>query len=263
MLKIDFSGKTVLVCGSTQGIGLASAIMFAQNGANVVLLARNKEKLEEVVASLPKSGNQHHKYLVADFQEPEQIRDEILQVLGPEPKVDILINNTGGPAPGPAHTADPLDFEKAFSMHLLANHNLAQLVLPHMKRQSWGRIINIISTSVKAPLPGLGVSNTIRGAVASWSKTLANELGGYGITVNNVLPGATKTERLFGLIKSKAAKNNISEEEVERQMKGEIPAARFANPEEVAAAVLFLSSDAAAYINGTSLPVDGGRIPSL
>ena len=177
--------------------------------------------------------------------------------------VHILINNTGGPAPGPAHLAKAEEFLLAFQAHLINNHQLMQLCLPGMKQAGYGRIINIISTSVKIPLPNLGVSNTIRGAVGNWAKTLANELAAFGITVNNVLPGATATERLTGIIKNKANKFNISEEDAREEMKAEIPAKRFAQPEEIAYAAAFLASPAAAYINGINVPVDGGRTGNL
>ena len=174
-----------------------------------------------------------------------------------------MVNNTGGPASGPVFTAEIQAFEDAFTQHLKCNHVLAQEVVPGMKEADFGRIINIISTSVKQPLDGLGVSNTIRGAVANWSKTLANELAEFGITVNNVLPGATSTERLAEIIKDKAAKTGKSTEEISRAMKNSIPAKRFAQPGEIANAVAFLASEAAAYINGINVPVDGGRTKSL
>jgi 3-oxoacyl-[acyl-carrier protein] reductase len=175
----------------------------------------------------------------------------------------VLVNNTGGPAGGPIFSAEIEEFERAFTQHLKCNHLLVQAVVPFMKTQCFGRIVNIISTSVKQPLDGLGVSNTVRGAVASWSKTLANELGQFGITVNNVLPGATGTERLSEIIKNKAHRTGMSFEAVSAAMKNAAPAKRFAQPEEVAAAIVFLASEKASFINGINVPVDGGRTKSL
>ncbi|MGG8497195.1 SDR family oxidoreductase [Tenacibaculum sp. TC6] len=258
-MNLEIQYKNALVCGSTQGIGKATAILLAQEGVNVTLIARNEEKLKEVVAKLP-NNNQKHGYLVADFSDPEGLKAK----LQASPlNYHILVNNTGGPAGGPVFNAKLEEFEKAFTQHLKCNHVLVQALVPFMKEAGYGRIINIISTSVKQPLDGLGVSNTIRGAVANWSKTLANELGVFGITVNNVLPGATATERLNEIINNKAEKTGKTKEEIAESMKNASPAKRFAQPEEVANAVVFLASEKASFINGINVPVDGGRTKSL
>lgn len=259
-MTIDFTNKNALVCGSTQGIGKATAVQLAALGANVTLVARNEEKLKAVLAELKNSGSQLHSYIVADFQEPIALREKVEAT---NTTFHILINNTGGPAGGPVFKADLESFESAFTQHLKCNHMLVQAVVPGMEKSCFGRIINVISTSVKQPLAGLGVSNTIRGAVANWSKTLAGELGAHGITVNNVLPGATGTERLKQIITNKAEKTGQSFDEVANAMKNDIPAKRFAQPEEIANAIVFLASDAASYINGINVPVDGGRTKSL
>lgn len=258
-MNIDLTNKTAIVCGSTQGIGRAIAIQFAASGANVILIARNEESLRKVLRELPATKKQNHNFIVAEFSEPESLKKKIFNFVSENPPVQILVNNTGGPKAGDAISADTSEFIQTFSNHLICNQILVQSVVEGMKKEKYGRIINIISTSVKQPLKGLGVSNTIRGAVASWSKTLAGELASFGITVNNVLPGATKTERLFSLFenKSKASGKNI--EEVKSEWMKEIPAGRFAEPEELAYAVTFLASEYAAYINGINLPVDGGR----
>jgi 3-oxoacyl-[acyl-carrier protein] reductase len=264
------SGKKALVCGATQGIGRACAFELARLGASVTLLARNEERLlrvrDEIAAAegaRAGSGAPRHEFLRADFAEPDSVRAVVARHVERTGPVEILLNNTGGPAAGPIVEADPEAFLAGFSAHLICNQILAQTLLPGMKQAGYGRIINIISTSVKQPIRGLGVSNTIRGAVASWAKTLAGELAPFGITVNNVLPGATVTERLRSLIRSKARAAGVAEDEVERQMKSEIPMGRFAGPEEIAAAAGFLATPAAAYITGISLPVDGGRISCL
>lgn len=255
--------KTALVCGSTQGIGMATAIKLASMGANVVLVARNEEKLKEVIEKLEKNLGQKHTYLVADFSKPNELKAIITEFIKSGNKINILINNTGGPKGGPIIEATTDEFLNTFNQHLICNHILVQAIYPGMIESGYGRIVNVISTSVKQPLPNLGVSNTIRGAVASWSKTLAGELGQYGITVNNVLPGATNTIRLQGIAEAKAAKTGESVSEIFEEMAGESPMKRIAQPEEVAAAIAFLASPEASYINGINVPVDGGRTKSL
>lgn len=262
-MNLELSGKRALVCGSSQGIGRAVAVELAILGASVILLGRNAERLEQVRSLLSKKGEQTHHVLVADFNRPEEVKssvDKHLAVTGP---VNILVNNTGGPLPGPAHTADSSAFLEAFNQHLICNQLLVQALLPGMKDSHYGRIINIISTSAKQPIPNLGVSNTIRGAVASWAKTLAGELGRFGITVNNVLPGSTDTLRLSAIVDNKAAKFGKTRDEVVAEEKAVIPLGRFAQPEEIAYAVAFLASPSAAYITGINLPVDGGRTSCL
>lgn len=261
-MELSLTGKRALVCGSTQGIGKASAIELAALGASVTLVARDKAKLKDALKELPQVKGQMHNSLVADFNFPERLQSTLEKHLSSE-TVHILINNTGGPPAGPVFSASLDEFTKAFANHLLCNQVLVQALVPGMKKARYGRIINIISTSVKIPIRGLGVSNTIRGAVANWSKTLATELGPFGITVNNVLPGAAMTGRLETIIRDRATKQKKSKEQVIEEMISEIPAGRIASPAEVAAAVAFLATPAAAYINGINVPVDGGRTGSL
>ncbi|WP_286756545.1 SDR family oxidoreductase [Roseivirga sp. UBA838] len=262
-MDLNLKGKSALVCGSTQGIGKAIAEELANLGCSVTLCARNKQKLEEVKQGLFKASGQKHQILVADFASPTELKSTIDKHLAEGNQYHILINNTGGPPAGQAIDADVEAFRIAFNQHLVCNQILTQACVPAMKEAAYGRIINVISTSVKMPIPGLGVSNTIRGAVANWSKTLANELGQFGITVNNVLPGATSTQRLTSIIENKAKKTGRAVEDVEAEMKSEIPARRFAEASEVAAAAAFLASPAAGYINGINVPVDGGRTGCL
>ena len=255
--------KTALVCGSTQGIGMATAIKLAGMGASVILVARNEKKLQEVKQKLSTINGQTHGYLMADFTQPNALKEIITTFINAGNKINILINNTGGPKGGPIIEATTDEFLNTFNQHLICNHILVQAIYPGMIESGYGRIINVISTSVKQPLPNLGVSNTIRGAVASWSKTLAGELGQYGITVNNVLPGATNTIRLQGIAEAKSAKTGESVSDIFEEMAGESPMKRIAEPEEVAAAIAFLASPEASYINGINVPVDGGRTKSL
>jgi len=263
-MNLDLTGKNAIVCGSTQGIGKAIAVELALLGANIILVARNEQKLADVRKELDSSKGQNHNYIIADFSTPPQLKlhvENFIEVNGVV--VNILINNTGGPAGGLIENAKSDEFIDTFSNHLICNHILMQAVKEGMKNSGYGRIINIISTSVKQPLNGLGVSNTIRGAVASWSKTLANELGEFGITVNNVLPGATDTVRLKSIIENKAAKTGDDVGAIKQAMADQVPMKRIAQPEEVANAVAFLASPAASYINGINVPVDGGRTKSL
>jgi len=258
-MNLNLEGKSALICGSSQGIGLAAAQEIALLGANVTLLARNEQSLEQALGTLATSHKQQHEILLADFTNNQAVRE----IAGANNQYHILVNNTGGPPGGKAIEAAEDEFLQAFKNHLINNQILATAIVPFMMSEGYGRIINIISTSVKAPIPGLGVSNTIRGAVNSWSKTLANELGQYGITVNNVLPGATSTVRLSSIIENKANKLAKTAQEIESVMLAEIPAKRFADATEVASAVAFLASPAASYINGISIAVDGGRTGCL
>jgi 3-oxoacyl-[acyl-carrier protein] reductase len=261
-MNLSLMGKTAIVCGSTQGIGLACAIELAALGASCVLIARNVTSLKTAIEKLDVSKNQRHRFIVADFSKPTQLKAAIQNFME-QNDVHILINNTGGPPAGPITDASEDDFLNALNQHLICNHILVQAVIPSMKKEGYGRIINIISTSVRTPLPNLGVSNTTRGAVASWAKTMANELGQFNITVNNILPGSITTQRLASLIKTTSEKKNVEVEQVERQMQNDIPMKRFGDASELAAVVAFLASPAASYVNGVSIPVDGGRTPTI
>ena len=262
-MNLDLKGKTAVVCGSTQGLGYACAKEIALLGAHVVLLARNEEKLEEVIKTLDTSSGQQHQYLLADFSDTSSVKKAIDYFIEKGNMAHILINNTGGPAGGTALAAGINEYLQAFNSHLICNQVLTQALVPGMKAAGFGRIINVISTSVKQPIAGLGVSNTIRAAVANWAKTLATELGPFGITVNNVLPGFTQTSRADYVIKNKSAASGKSEAEILKELEAEIPVGRIGKPEEFAAAVAFLCSPAASYINGINLPVDGGRLSCL
>ena len=261
MLELQY--KTALVSGSTQGIGKAAAMQLAKMGARIVLLARNEDKLKQVTKELAQIHDVKHTYIVADFSQPEGLKQAIQSFIQAGNTIDILVNNTGGPKGGPIIDADIAEFISAFNQHLICNHILVQAVVPGMKTAGGGRIINVISTRVKQPLPGLGVSNTIRGAVGNWSKTLANELGAFNITVNNVLPGATNTVRLQEIASNKSVKTGQTVAEIFHEMAEESPMKRIAEPEEIAAAIAFLASPRAGYINGINVPVDGGRTKSL
>ena len=261
-MEINLRNKTAWVFGGSKGIGQAIAIELAKAGANILLIARKKTTLHKSLAMLCTKQQQQHDILSVDMGDIRMLVDKMKNYRNLH-SVDILINNSGGPAGGLAHTADVEEYVAAFKQHLLAAQVATQTVLPVMKKKQFGRIINIISTSVKQPIAGLGVSNTIRGAVANWGKTLASEVGHFGITVNNILPGATKTDRLNELVSKKASHNNCTEGEVVQKMKSIIPVGRFAEPKELGYLAAFLCSNYASYINGINLPVDGGRTKSL
>jgi len=261
-VDLNLYGKHALVCGASEGIGRATALELAGLGADVTVLARREDALREVVASLPVRDEQRHDYIVADVSEADVLGAKVSALCAISP-VHILVNNTGGPPGGPAHLAEADAFRAAFERHLIANQTLAQAVLPSMRSAQWGRIVNVVSTSVREPIAGLGVSNTIRGAVASWAKTLSRELAGDGITVNNVLPGYTRTGRIEQIVRDRSAASGQSAREIEDGMRRTVPAGRFADPEEIAAVIAFLASPAAGYVNGVSLAVDGGRMQSI
>ncbi len=253
------TGKNALVCGASQGIGRASAVELARLGAAVTVVARSEDSLGAVVASLDTGAGRKHGFIVADFADRPVLSESITAHLASVGAVHILVNNTGGPPAGDIAEAAEEDMLQAFSHHLLCNQLLSHAVVPGMKAAGFGRVINIISTSVIAPIRGLGVSNTIRAAVANWARTLAGELAPFGITVNNVLPGYTDTRRLQSIFRHKAEKAGVDVSDIERQVLGSIPVGRLGRPEELAAVVGFLASPAASYVTGVNLPVDGGR----
>ncbi|MDU1903523.1 MAG: SDR family oxidoreductase [Dysgonomonas sp.] len=263
-MNIDLTGKRALICGGSQGIGFATAKLMAESGANVILVARDEQKLKEAVGQLwVKNELQQHDYLIVDLSDPYSAVHDITEYIESGNTIDILINNSGGPAPGLLIDEKPDKLLATFNQHVIAAQLITQAVVPHMKENNWGRIINIISTSVKTPIPGLGVSNTVRGAMASWSKTMAGEMAPYGITVNNVLPGSTDTGRIASIISSEAQKSGKTEKDVRSEKEASIPMKRIGKPEEVAAGIVFLASNEASYITGINLPIDGGSTPAL
>ena len=261
-MEINLKNKNAWVFGASSGIGRSIAIELSRVGANVLLIARNKNKLEEVLGGLCVKSGQKHDFLSVDMSDIDNLESKLSNIEKIK-AADIIINNSGGPKGGLGHKADTSEYIMAFKQHLISAQTAVQIVVPQMIKQKFGRIINIISTSVKQPIRGLGVSNTTRGAVANWSKTISSELGQHGITVNNILPGATQTNRLDELIKIKSEKSEKSHDDIRLEMKSSIPCGRFANPSEVAYAVVFLCSEYADYINGINLPIDGGRTSSL
>ncbi len=263
-MNTNLSGRTALVCGSSQGIGLASAIALTQLGCRVTLFARDPDRLAQAKNALAEVDDAHHDTASADFHQPESVLGAASAAMERAGGAfDILVNNTGGPPGGPIAEADGQAFLKGMTSHLVNNQNLARLVLPGMKANAFGRIVNITSTSVKCPIPGLGVSNTVRAAVTAWAKTLAGEVAADGITVNSVLPGFTDTARLASLFDAKATRQGVGADQVRDDAIASIPMGRLGTAEEVAAAVAFYCTPAAGYITGTVLAVDGGRTPAF
>jgi 3-oxoacyl-[acyl-carrier protein] reductase len=257
----SLSGRHALVCGASAGIGRASALALAKRGANLTLLARRADRLEALIPLLLEAGAASATALVADLDDRAGLARALDGLVAQNP-VHILIHNTGGPPGGPLLEAALSTFETAFGRHVLAGQVLVQKLVPGMKAAGYGRIINVVSTSVREPIPNLGVSNTIRGAVASWAKSLSRELP-PGITINNILPGFTDTERLGNLRSGVAQRTGQSEDQVLDAWIAQVPEGRLAQPEELGAAVAFLASPEAGYIRGVSLPVDGGRLRSI
>lgn len=261
-MELSLAGKHALVGGGSRGIGRAAAIELAALGANVTVMARTQSSLEEVVGSMDVTNGQSHGFVCCDSAQPARTSGVIAQLVSLKP-VQVWINNTGGPPDGTLNDAPTVDLETAFTNHVINSHAILSTLLPGMRASGYGRIVNVISTSVKQPIPGLGVSNTIRGAVANWAKTLADELGPDGITVNNVLPGFTRTDRLDEVIRSRAEHAGISAGEMAFALERTVPLRRFGQARETAFAIAFLASPAASYISGINLPVDGGRTGSL
>lgn len=260
MINLSLSGRTALVSGGSEGIGRAAAQAFSELGARCILIARDAAHLQEALETLaPVEGG--HQVMPCDLSQSGD-RERMLTALSGQ-TVHILVNNSGGPASGPVLEAGAEAFTRAFDQHLISAQLLSQALVPGMRAAGYGRIINILSTSVRTPLPNLGVSNSTRWAVAAWAKTLATEVAPWGITVNNVLPGSTLTGRLRALVSEQAERRGVSAGSVEDAWLATIPMGRFGKPEEIAALIGFLASPAASYITGTSIPVDGGKTPAV
>lgn len=261
-MNCDLRGKNALVLGASKGIGKAVAFELARLGATITMAARSSDILSQLIGELDNNSGQQHDFIKVDVTDSNDLTKKVRSLTMVKP-IHILINNSGGPPGGPIIDAAPEDFLSAYKAHLIAGQILVKLTSPGMKASGYGRIINIVSTSVREPIPGLGVSNTTRGAVASWAKTMSLELGPFGITVNNILPGFTRTGRLESIVAKWAKEKNLTVEEMEKEMFKQVPAGRFAEPEEVGEVAAFLATPAAAYVNGVSLPVDGGRLKSI
>lgn len=261
-MQVSLEGKKALVGGSSRGIGRAVAWQLAASGASVTLMARSEDLLKELAARLPAENGQQHGYLVVDFTDTGAYRKKIASYFEKN-TVDILVNNTQGPPAGNSLEMQEESYQEAFDLLFKSVLITTQLALKHMFRQKWGRVINVASVSVKEPLAYLALSNTIRAAVVTWAKSLATDVGAYGITVNNVLTGYFDTERIGQLNEKKAAVQGVPVNEVRAAMEAMVPVRRIGRPEEYGYLVAFLASDKASYITGINLPIDGGLLKSL
>lgn len=260
-MEISLKGKKALIGGSSRGIGRAVAVQLAESGAAVTVMARSGDALRDLVANLPANHGQQHGFLTVDFADLRGYEHIISTFLSKNP-VDILVNNTQGPPSGTSLEMDTEDYQQAFDILFKTVHLTTRLALPHMKKQNWGRIINVASISVREPLPYLALSNTIRAAVATWAKTLARDVAPFGITVNTVLTGYFDTERIARLNSKKAETLQIPEDQVRSEMEATVPVGRIGKPEEYGYLVAFLASEQAAYLTGTAIPLDGGLLKS-
>jgi len=257
-MDLNLKGKVALVTASSTGIGRAVAELFAQEGASVAICARTKEELIKTAAEIKRSYDVDPLWCVCDVTVEKDILNTIEIVESKLGKIDILVNNTGGPVSGIFDKLTDESWETAFNLILMSAIRFTRRVLPSMKERRWGRIINITSVSVKQPLQNLMLSNSLRSAVIGFAKTLSNEIGEYNITVNNIAPGYTLTNRLYELSINKAKLTGGSHEHMLAEMAKEVPLNRLARPDEIAAAAVFLASERACYITGTTLQIDGG-----
>jgi len=257
----ELSGKRALVCGASRGIGRATALALAARGASVALLARDAEGLGRVAEAIAARGGSAE-VVPADLDDRDGLAATLSTRLAAGGPVHIWVNNTGGPPSGPLLNAPEAAFQAAFGRHVLAPQRILSALLPGMRAAGYGRIVNILSTSVREPIDNLGVSNLVRAAVAAWAKTLSRELP-PGVTINNILPGYTDTERLGELATAAAARGNRTADAVRADWQAQVPEGRLGHPDELAAVVAFLCSPAASYVRGVSLPVDGGRLRSM
>lgn len=250
-MKFGLKGKTVLVMAGSQGIGLACARGFHAEGARVVIAARGVEALARASALLPGATT-----VRGDVSDPQDIA-RIVETAGP---VDVLVNNVGGPPAGAFDTLGDQDWSKAVELTLMSAVRATRAVLPHMRAQRWGRIVNISSYGVKQPVPNLTLSNAVRMAVLGWAKTLADQIGPDNVTVNTVCPGWTQTARVTSLFEKQSAQSGVATDDISRDVVSQIPLRRIGTPEEIANLAVFLGSEAASYITGAAIQVDGGIV---
>ena len=262
-MDLGLTGKVALVAASSRGLGRAVAEELASEGAELILCARGENALEETRAEIARTSGSPPLAVAADLTDPKGVRRVTEAAFEAFERVDVLVTNTGGPPSGPFESHTPEAWRTAVAQNLESVLNLTRELLPEMRARGWGRIVNVTSIAVKQPVEGLILSNSVRAAVTGFARTLANEVARDGITVNNVMPGYTRTARLDWLAGQMAAREAIAPEDVFEIWAAEIPMGRVGTPKEFAALVAFLASERASYITGTSIPVDGGCIRAL
>jgi len=262
-MELDLKNKTVLITGGSKGIGRATAELFIKEGCKVAICSRSQANLISAVAEIKKSYNIEPLWIVCDLTKDSDIENAVNVVKKNFGPIDILVNNVGGPVPGKFTDLNDDDWFYAFEQLLMSTVRMTKRVLPDMKGKKWGRIINITSLSVKQPVDNLILSNSIRSAITAMTKTLSNEIGSYNITVNNVAPGYTLTGRLYELAVNKAKETGESHEHILANMSAEVPLKRLARPDEIGSLIVYLSSEQASFITGTTILIDGGVVKSI
>ena len=259
-MNLNLNNKNAIVCASSQGLGKAAALDLAEEGVNLAICSRDQDKINKVKEEIHQKINSEIKVIAlkVDLDSPDEIQDFYKQVENDLGSVDILVNNNGGPPPSTFEQLSDEDWQKAFNSTMMSCLRLSKLVMPNMKKNGWGRIINISSVSVKTPVHGLFLSNSLRMGVLGWAKALSDELAPHGITVNTVCPGYTRTERVEAILETQSNSSGLKKEEIEKSIAENIPMKRVGEAEDLAGLITFLASEKADYMTGLAIQVDGG-----
>ena len=259
-MNLNLKNKNAIVCASSQGLGKAAALDLAEEGVNLAICSRDQDKINKVKEEIHQKINSEIKVIAlqVDLDSPDEIQAFYKQVENDLGSVDILVNNNGGPPPSTFEQLSDDDWQKAFNSTMMSCLRLSKLVIPNMKKNGWGRIINISSVSVKTPVNGLFLSNSLRMGVLGWAKALSDELAPHGVTVNTVCPGYTKTERVEAILETQSNSSGLKKEEIEKSIAENIPMKRVGEAEDLAGLITFLASEKADYMTGLAIQVDGG-----
>ena len=259
-MNLNLKNKNAIICASSQGLGKAAALDLAEEGVNLAICSRDQDKINKVKEEIHQKIDSEIKVLAlkVDLDSPDEILAFYKQVENDLGSVDILVNNNGGPPPSTFEQLSDDDWQKAFNSTMMSCLRLSKLVLPNMKKNGWGRIINISSVSVKTPVNGLFLSNSLRMGVLGWAKALSDELAPHGITVNTVCPGYTRTERVEAILETQSNSSGLKKEDIEKSIAENIPMKRVGEAEDLAGLITFLASEKADYMTGLAIQVDGG-----